>query len=230
MSAKEEERIKDSTEKVEKKQARKTQKQVVKSKKTSITRHRETIKLKEKKSTVLIETKEKKEIFPEFRELVYMYTIPRNREMKEAWAKDWSDFVFKWAQFHKKLVISISDVRISPSFRYADSRLTVDAIREIFEFMVKNGLASWWGSEKNRIRIHWKSDEELVEEIYAWAWNSGKLILDVYQLISAEKFWSSLPPEFLYTLLEKLVKRKRARWYNKKKTIIEIKLRDFKQE
>lgn len=228
MSTKEEERSKSNAEKTEKKQAKKRQKQVIRLKKTSITRHRETVNLKEKESPVLIEKEE--EIFPEFRELVYMYTVPRNREMKKAWAKDWSDFVFKWAQFHKRLVISISDIRNSPAFRYTDSRLTVVAIREIFEFMVEKGLASWWGSEKHRIRIHWKSDEELLEDIYSWAWNSGKLILDVYQLISAEKFWSSLPPEFLYTLLEELVKRKRAHWYNKKKTIVEIKLRDFKQE
>jgi len=225
MSTKEETRSRAET---RKKQLNKKQKSTVKPQRTTTIKTKETVRFEEPKSATT--SKMEVEIFPEFRDLAYMYAVPKNKEMKESWAKDWADFIFKWAQFHKKLVVSISDISNSHAFRYGESRLSVDAINEIFKFMVQKGLASWWGQEKNRIRIHWKSDDELLEDIYFWAWRSGKLMLDVYQLISAEEFWSSLPPEFLHTLLEKLVKRKRARWYNKKKTIVEIKLRDFKQE
>ena len=225
MSTKEETRSRADT---RKKQVSKKQKTTVKSQKITTVKPKESIKLAEEKITQI--SKAEEEIFPEFRDLAYMYAVPKNKEMKESWAKEWADFIFKWAQFHKKLVVSISDISNSHAFRYGESRLNVDAIDEIFRFMVRKGLASWWGQEKNRIRVHWKSDDELLEDIYFWAWRSGKLMLDVYQLISAEEFWSSLPPEFLHTLLEKLVKRKRARWYDKKKTIVEIKLRDFKQE
>ncbi|MCD6513980.1 MAG: hypothetical protein ACTSSP_12805 [Candidatus Asgardarchaeia archaeon] len=172
-------------------------------------------------------TIEEEEIFPEFRELVHMYYIPKNKDLLEHWLKEWGDFLIKWASFHKKLIVGIKDIQESKAFEFNKHKLSLNAIVKIFEYLVNNKLATWIDKQKLRIRILWKTDEEIAEDIYKWAWQTGFLILDVYQLFKSEEYWSSLPPEYLEKIIYLLVERKRAEWISKNKKIIRIKLRDF---
>lgn len=167
------------------------------------------------------------EVFPEFRELVHMYYIPKNKDLLKHWLKEWSDFLIKWASFHKKLIVGIKDIQESKAFEFNQHKLSLDAIIKIFEYLVDNKLAIWTDKQRLRVRVLWKTDEEIAEDIYKWAWQTGFLILDVYQLFKSEEYWSSLPPEYLEKIIYLLVERKRAEWISKNKKIIRIKLRDF---
>ncbi|MGQ4833207.1 MAG: hypothetical protein ACP6IS_04830 [Candidatus Asgardarchaeia archaeon] len=168
------------------------------------------------------------DFFPSFREYAHMYFMPKNKELYESWLSEWSNFIVTWAMHHKKLIVSIDDIQKSVAFSYKEYRLSIKSIITIFEYLVKQKLAEWVDDKKERIRVFWLSDEALTEEIYKWAWKTGTLLLDVYKLINAEKYWSVLPPEYLEKLLFLLVRTGKAKWVSKEKRIIEIKLRGFK--
>lgn len=191
---------------------------------SSVLSRNEEIQAPLEESTKIVE----EDFFPPFREYAHMYFMPRNRELFESWLSEWSTFLLSWAAHHKKLVVSIDDIRKSPAFSYNEYTLSINSITTIFEHMVKQKYAKWLSDKKDRIRIFWLSDEALAEEIYKWAWKTGNSLLDVYKLLDSEQYWSSLPPEYLEHLLDLLVKSGKARWISKEKRIVEIKLHGFR--
>ncbi|MHA1626407.1 MAG: hypothetical protein ACTSYT_00730 [Candidatus Asgardarchaeia archaeon] len=188
---------------------------------------------KEEKS--LIRLKEKveeapektKEVFPDFKGLKFMYILPSNDELKKEWLEEWTQFILEWARFHEKFLIDVEDLLSSEAFSSDDVSLGMREVRALFEYLVEKGVAEWYGKGKRQIILYWLSMENVLEGVFRWALETGKVEVDVYTLLNSKKPWSKLPPEKLYTVLCMMVKKKRARWLNRKKSIIEIDLHSF---
>ncbi|MHA1506123.1 MAG: hypothetical protein ACTSR0_02895 [Candidatus Asgardarchaeia archaeon] len=168
-----------------------------------------------------------KEIFPDFKGLKFMYTLPLNDELKREWLEEWTQFIVEWARFHGKFLVDVEDVLSSEAFSSDDISLGIREVKALFEYLVEKGVAEWYGEGKRQIILYWMSVENIVESVFRWAIETGKVEVDVYTLLNSEEPWSRLPPEKLYSILCMMVKKRRARWLNRKKSIIEIDLHSF---
>ncbi|MCD6380960.1 MAG: hypothetical protein J7L50_01370 [Candidatus Odinarchaeota archaeon] len=193
------------------------------------------VKEREKEEKDLIRLKEEveevpkkpNEIFPDFKGLKFMYILPLNDELKREWLEEWAQFIMEWARFHEKFLIDVEDLLSSEAFSSGDVSLGMREVRALFEYLVEKGMAEWYGKGKRQIILYWLSLEKVLEDIFRWAIETGRVEIDVYTLLNSEEPWSNLPPEKLYTILCMMVKKKRARWLNRKKSIIEINLHSF---
>jgi len=132
----------------------------------------------------------------------------------DSWLRDWCDLVLRWCQFDVNVhhVVGLKDFKASKPFDV----LPEMEVREILQHLVDRGLAKWIGKDKTVARIMWRSLEEWANDIYQWAYNNGKDMLDRFAIQSANKDFSSLPKPDIESVLEIMVKKKMLKWIGKK--------------
>jgi hypothetical protein len=71
-----------------------------------------------------------------------------------------------------------------------------NAIQEIAEELIEQGLAKWLSKKKEKLRVFWKTLDLWAEEIYEWALEWGKLEpIAIYELREAKQDFSNLPKD-----------------------------------
>ena len=157
-----------------------------------------------------------------FRNTPYMFVVPRNKTLHRNWLEEWSTLLLDWARKNRIIKISLDKLKLEPIFRCGEYQLDKSGFDLLINYMLKMDLVEWIDQKEKIIRIKWISNDELIDEIYRWAWNSGKTEIDVYQLMKEKGIWSNLNREELYSLLAEMVKKGKGAWLDKKKTIVEL--------
>jgi len=155
--------------------------------------------------------------FPEWIEYPWMYIKPRNPDLYDSWLQSWGNLLLRWSSFHIKHVISLNDLLSTPPY----SKLTTENLKEIMNYLVKTGFARWL--DENRLRIYWKSLEELADYLYDWALNTGTIHFTPYDLIQeSPEIIRNLPSEDLLQIINILISKKKAKWMDKNKRAVKI--------
>lgn len=155
--------------------------------------------------------------FPEWIEYPWMYIKPKNPDLYNSWLQSWGNLLLKWASFYIKHVISLNGLLSTPPY----SKLTTENLREIMNYLVKTGFAKWL--DENRLRIYWKSLEELADYLYDWALNTGTIHFTPYDLLQeSPEIIKNLPTEDLLQIISILVSKKKAKWMDKNKRAVKI--------
>jgi hypothetical protein len=98
------------------------------------------------------------------------------------------------------------------------------AVRFILGSLVKQELGRWIDEAEGIIRVFWKTDEEWADEIHRWALDTGRTTFTLFKLKEHRDDLETLPKSELREILDILVKQKRARWLDKEREVLEIKI------
>ncbi len=220
MSAKEKERKKEKQEKekIEINEIEEVEQEVV----SEVERISEEIKVAKQVEVV----KERPQfVFPDWVDYPWMYIKPRNTDLYRSWLQNWGNLLLKWASFHIKHVISIDDLLSTNPY----SKLPAEYLKEIMNYLVEKGFAKW--VDKNRLRIYWKSLEELAEYLYNWALNTGTIYFTPYDLLQeGPDVIKTLPTEDLLQVINILIDSGKAKWMDKNKRAVRILLPKLKEK
>ena len=210
MSIKEEERKKEDEKEVEMDEMREVQQEIV----SEIEKISEEVKVAEQVEVV---EEKPKFTFPEWIDYPWMYIRPKTPDLQRSWLQSWGDLLLKWASFHVKHVISVHDLLSTPPY----SKLSVEYLREIMNYLVETGFAKWL--DENRLRVYWKSLEELADYLYNWALNTGTIHFTPYDLLQeSPEIIKNLPTEDIFRIIEILISSKKAKWMDKNKKAVRI--------
>jgi len=164
-------------------------------------------------------------VFPDWINYPWMYVKPRNADLYRSWLQNWGNLLLRWASFHIKHVVSIDDLlSINPY-----SKLPVEYLKEIMNYLVEKGFAKWL--DNNRLRIYWKSLEELADYLYNWALDTGTIYFTPYDLSQeGPDVIKTLPTGDLLQVINILINSGRAKWMDKSKRAVRILLPKSKEE
>lgn len=164
-------------------------------------------------------------VFPDWIDYPWMYVKPRNADLYRSWRQNWGNLLFKWVSFHIKHVISVDDLLSTDPY----SKLPVEYLKEIMNYLVEKGFAKWL--DNNRLRIYWKSLEELADYLYNWALNTGTIYFTPYDLLQeGPDVIKNLPTEDLLQVINILINNGKAKWMDKSKRAIRILLPKSKEK
>ena len=181
----------------------------------------------EVKATEQVEVVEEKPkfTFPEWVEYPWMYIKPKNPDLYRSWLQSWGDLLLKWASFHVKHVVSIHDLLSTPPY----SKLSVEYLKEIMNYLVRTGFAKWL--DENRLRVYWKSLEELADYLYNWSLNTGTIYFTPYDLLQeGPEIIKNLPTEDILQIINILISSKKAKWMDKNRKAVRILLPEPKEK
>ncbi len=142
----------------------------------------------------------------------YMFHIPnktKNPNDFESWVNEWSKILFDYAKYAILHILYLRQLYTEAPFSKFENRK--QAIKEISNWLVKQDLARWLSKKKEKLRVYWKTLDLMAEEIYDWAYDSGKLepIL-IYEIREAKKEFNGLPKDEFEKIFEKLSEQNRA--------------------
>ncbi len=154
----------------------------------------------------------------------WMYHLPQKAHEIISWSREWMAFMLKWCEFENRHLITVSDVLLSNSFRTQDTSLPPEGVQKIFEHLISNNLAKWWGKNNNLLRVYWRSLEQWADIIIKWAISGGGITFDPYQLSKADQNFSTLPKQDLEEILELLVEHKQAEWIDMRRRLVRLRI------
>lgn len=148
----------------------------------------------------------------EEKRFAFMYTIPDKKQDPsdyESWRGEWAKVLFDYAKFAIIHIIYFRKIHTEKPFSNFQNREA--AIKEIAEELIDQKLAKWLSKNKDSLRIYWKTLDIWAEEIYEWAYESGKLepIL-MFEIREAKQEFSTLPKEEVEEIFKKLAKERKG--------------------
>ncbi len=153
----------------------------------------------------------------------FMFAIPSSERDIEQWSAEWAGFTL---DFCREVLLHIVSTRrlvmLDPFNGIRSDRRR--AVRFILGSLVKQELARWIDEAEGLIRVFWKTDEEWADEIHRWALDTGRTTFTLFKLKEQRDDLESLPKSELREILDILVKQKRARWLDKEREVLEIKI------
>ncbi|KAK0672991.1 ESCRT-II complex, vps25 subunit [Cercophora samala] len=185
--------------------------------------------------------------FPKEHSFPPFYTPQINLSTRHAQLSKWSSLILSFCRHHRIFRISLSDATASPTATVyplfnngaINRRLDLSYIREIVEFMRRDGRAEWCsptaaGGGESRggggggggtkgdkeggdlVWVYWRTPEEWAGLLERWVEETGNKggVLTVYELTEGEgtrgsEFWG-LDQELLIKAIQVLVKKGKA--------------------
>ena len=168
------------------------------------------------------------QILPKWVKAPFVYITPKLPEQIEAWNKNWGDLIVSYAKTLRQHIINLQELREIHPFKnnMHNRQLSLDQMQKIAEYLEKQGLLRWI-EPPFRVRIYWKTDEQLSKELYDHMIETGKAVeywslLDLRRMKSED--WALLPIEELRKICDILVDKGLAKWIDKEKTILEFQI------
>ncbi|MCP9260279.1 tRNA (adenine(58)-N(1))-methyltransferase catalytic subunit TRMT61A [Dirofilaria immitis] len=99
------------------------------------------------------------------------FTLQTTLETREKQLEAWSRLVVDYCQFHKIYTVDLADISNSELFINStlNRKLSLDAIRIVFDYLENTRHIDWLDKGKNRCHIYWRRPEEWAILIYEWA-------------------------------------------------------------
>ena len=142
----------------------------------------------------------------------FMYAIPDKKQSPsdyQSWRSEWAKVLFDYAKLTILHIIYLRKIHTEKPFSNFQNREV--AIKEIADELIDQKLAKWISKNKDSLRIYWKTLDIWADEIYEWAYESGKLepIL-MFEIREAKQEFSTLPREDVEEIFKKLVKDRKG--------------------
>ncbi|QSZ35634.1 hypothetical protein DSL72_008504 [Monilinia vaccinii-corymbosi] len=162
--------------------------------------------------------------FPREHSFPPFFTLQPTSSTLHAQLRKWSDLVLSYFAFHKLFRLTISTFLSSELFKNEriNRRLDEEGLREVLEFMKKEGRVEWIGNGKpsgggaDACWVWWRKPEDWARVIEEWVESTGQKgsVLTLYELVEGEggrtaEFYG-LDAEILQKALAILVKRGKA--------------------
>jgi ESCRT-II complex subunit VPS25 len=109
--------------------------------------------------------------FPREHSFPPFYTPQPNTSTHHAQLQKWSSLIQSYCRFHRLFKLSLIDSLDSPLFHNTriGKRLGISEVREVLEFMRKEGRAEWiGGKDGGEAWIWWRTPEEWAGGVYEW--------------------------------------------------------------
>ncbi|KAH7175624.1 ESCRT-II complex subunit-domain-containing protein [Dactylonectria macrodidyma] len=158
--------------------------------------------------------------FPREYHFPAFYTRQTNLATLHAQRTKWSALILAYARHHRVFRLALSSAADSDLFcnRRLDRRLGPDDIRDVVEFMRKDGRAEYvgGGSSGDVVYLFWRKPEEWAGLIETYVEESGQKgsVLTVYELVEGDGTKGTdihgMDTEILLKALNVLVKRGKA--------------------
>ncbi|KAH6894379.1 ESCRT-II complex subunit-domain-containing protein [Thelonectria olida] len=159
-------------------------------------------------------------VWPREHDFPPFYTKQTNLTTLHAQHKKWSSLVLAYARHHRIFRLALSSAADSDLFfnRRLERRLQLDDIRDVVEFMRKDGLAEYvgGGNTGDVIFVYWRKPEEWAGLVESYVEETGQKgsVLTVYELVEGDGTKGSdihgMDNEVLLKALNVLVKRGKA--------------------
>lgn len=144
----------------------------------------------------------------------FMYSIPNqesNPSDYESWKQEWAKVLYDYAKYSILHIIYVRQLYDKKPFTKFQNR--TEAIKEIAEELIEQGLAKWLSKKKEKLRVFWKTLDLWAEEIYDWALEWGKIEpIALYELREANQDFSNLPKEDIRKIFIILSKEGRGKF------------------
>ncbi|OAA51871.1 vacuolar protein-sorting-associated protein [Metarhizium rileyi] len=123
------------------------------------------------------------------------YTPQPNLTTHHAQLTKWSSLILSYARHHRLFKLSLSSASESDLFsnRRINRRLGLADIRQVIDFMRKDGRAEYAGGDKNRdggdvVYVYWKKPEEWAALVEAYVEDTAQKgsVLTIYELTDGE--------------------------------------------
>ncbi|KAM3720776.1 Vacuolar protein-sorting-associated protein [Dirofilaria immitis] len=150
------------------------------------------------------------------------FTLQTTLETREKQLEAWSRLVVDYCQFHKIYTVDLADISNSELFINStlNRKLSLDAIRIVFDYLENTRHIDWLDKGKNRCHIYWRRPEEWAILIYEWAVSNSLLNTPctLYEItqgddVTQESFYG-LDKDVLLKSLAVLVEQRRAQLLN----------------
>ncbi|EFY90500.1 hypothetical protein J3458_000629 [Metarhizium acridum] len=150
------------------------------------------------------------------------FTPQPNLTTHHAQLTKWSSLILSYAKHHRLFKLSLSSASDSDLFsnRRIDRRLAPADIRQVVDFMRKDGRAEYAGGDKSRdgdvVYVYWKKPEEWAALVEAYVEDTAQKgsVLTLYELTDGEGTRGTelhgMDSEVLLKALNVLVKRGKA--------------------
>ncbi len=143
----------------------------------------------------------------------FMYTIPqqkKNLNDYQSWRKEWSKVFFDYARYAILHVIYIKQIAAEKPFSNFEDRQ--NAIKNIADELVAQGIARFLTKKKESLRVYWRSLDSWADEIYTWAYEMGRLDpIMLFEIRDARLEFSTLPKEDLEEIFNILARNRKGK-------------------
>ena len=154
----------------------------------------------------------------------WMFIVPTKDDQLQSWLESWRAVFVDYSRILVFHVLNIDDVRQEFPFRNksVNKELTADAIRDICDFMITEGIAEWLDYSRVLLRVYWRNHTEWANRIYGFMIDTGRVVdlHTLFDLSTYDQEWSTLPKIDMKKVIEELIGQGKARWANKDQTAI----------
>ncbi|KAK6613760.1 vacuolar protein-sorting-associated protein [Botrytis cinerea] len=175
-------------------------------------------------STFQTQTSVKTFKFPREHSFPPFFTLQPTSSTVHAQLRKWSDLILSYFAFHRLFRLTVSTLLSSELFKNEriNRRLDEEGLREVLEFMRKEGRVEWIGGGGNGkvggdiCWVWWRKVDEWARVIEDWVDETGQRgsVLTLYELVEGEggrgAEFHGLDTEILQKALAILVKRGKA--------------------
>ncbi|TVY54256.1 Vacuolar protein-sorting-associated protein 25 [Lachnellula cervina] len=149
------------------------------------------------------------------------YTRQPTLQTHHAQLQKWSSLILAYCRHNRLFKLSLIDSLDSPLFynQRIRKRLGISDVKEVVEFMRREGRAEWvgkGGENSAECWIWWRTPEEWASGIYEWIDETAQknTVLTLYELTESEATLSQefhgMDPDLLQRVMNILVKRGKA--------------------
>ncbi|XP_064480399.1 vacuolar protein-sorting-associated protein 25-like [Ornithodoros turicata] len=118
------------------------------------------------------------------------FTIQPTLATKQKQLEAWSNLILNYHRSQRLFVLDVTEALSSPLFfnRTISRKLSADGLREILNFMSKNGTVTWTDKQQTRCYVFWRSPEEWAKLIYDWAESTGNTntVCTLFELVNGD--------------------------------------------
>ncbi|KAG9239448.1 ESCRT-II complex subunit [Amylocarpus encephaloides] len=161
--------------------------------------------------------------FPRFYNFPPFFSRQPTLQTHHSQLRKWSTLILNYCRHHRIFKLSLIDA-LDTELLYnksLDKRMGIGEVREVVEFMRKEGRAEWAGEGGkgvggNEVWIWWRNPEEWASLFYEWVDDTAQkhTVLTLYELTESEATISQefhgMDPDLLQKALSILVKRGKA--------------------
>lgn len=149
----------------------------------------------------------------------YLLMRPKHPDLIKAWEEFWVRYILKMAEEENLSLVSVQELRR----REPLSQMNEASFQAAIEVLIERGLAKWWDRKRGLLRIYWCGPDywikKLIESLRA---RPTGIVNGVDGALELVPEMATLPREEVEELLELMVKRKLARWVDKKRRVLRI--------
>lgn len=89
----------------------------------------------------------------------------------------WAELLMAFSKHKGQHEIGVRELYDSPVCinQEINRRLSMEALHEVLEYMVKNKFADWAKGDKEKVFVYWRALQEVADSIFDWVNRTGRI-------------------------------------------------------